>query len=122
MIRAGKYPNAGDNWKTDDWIQDIFAGWFDPCPYDPAWEIDGLKIDWPDQRVFINPPYSNVRPWIEKAIAHPYPVVLLLKHDSSTKWYSLLHEAGAKFLLVNGRLKHQTGAACSFPSMLAVIQ
>ena len=48
-------------------------------------------------------------------------IVMLLKHDTSTEWYRLLHEAGAKFLLVNGRLKHQTGRACAFPSVLAVM-
>ena len=113
---------AGDNWRTDTWIAGIFEGWFDPCPLDPEWEIDGLTSVWPNQRVFINPPYSNPKPWVKRAIDHPKTVVLLLKHDTSTEWYRMLHEAGAKFLLVNGRLKHGSGVGCAFPSVLAVLE
>jgi len=121
MLRSGRYPNASDNFKTDTWIQELFDGWFDPCPYNPDWEIDGLKIEWPNMPIFINPPYSNPTPFILKAIEHPHTVALLLKHDSSTRWFKLLHEAGAHFLLVNGRLKHQTGSPAGFPSVIAVL-
>ena len=109
MLRSGRYPNASDNFKTDSWIQELFDGWFDPCPYNPDWEIDGIEIEWPKMPVFINPPYSNPTPWILKAIAHDHTVALLLKHDS------------AKFLLVSGRLKHQTGSPAGFPSVIAVL-
>jgi len=113
-----------DHYRTDKWILNMFEGWFDPCPFDNNWVDDGLLAAWPS-KTFVNPPYSNPRPWVENAIgrveAHGGIVVMLLKHDSSTEWYRLLHEAGARFMLVNGRLKHQTGERCPFPSMLAII-
>ena len=28
---------------------------------------DGLACDWCDERVWCNPPYSDIRPWLEKA-------------------------------------------------------
>jgi len=121
MLRSGRYPNASDNFRTDKWILQIFDGWFDPCPYDPDVELDGLALEWPNLPVFINPPYSNPLPWVVKAIHHSNTVALLLKHDSSTRWFKLLHEAGAHFLLVNGRLSHQTGRPASFPSVLAIL-
>lgn len=30
-------------------------------------EDDGLLVTWADQRVWCNPPYSNIRPWVQKA-------------------------------------------------------
>jgi hypothetical protein len=138
MIRTGKYENASDSFRSDQWVLDMFPGAFDPCPYNPDWSpehYDGLVDDWKlppigDQLVYINPPYSNVMPWVERAleeITHArlceqkMTIVMLLKHDSSTKWYAKLHSAGAKFLMFQGRLKHQTKQHCSFPSVLAVL-
>ena len=131
MIRAGKYPNASDNFKTDKWVLKMFEDFQDPCPYNPDFEIDGLKIPW-GPKVFINPPYSNVTPWIQRAIQHTSPdfktgqgisniVVMLLKHDSSTKWFRLIHECPWSYTLLSGqRLRHQTSNWASFPSILVV--
>jgi len=138
-----------DKYATDEWIRAMFpvTHWYDPCPIDwqPDTHEDGLLTSWHDrcyydpidlakrssfdlvkryQGAFVNPPYSNPLPWVKKAIEEAergVPVVLLLKHDSSTEWYRLLHEAGARILLVNGRLKYCTGKTAAFPSMLAVL-
>tara|TARA_Y100000004_G_scaffold89474_1_gene100375 strand:+ start:618 stop:959 length:342 start_codon:yes stop_codon:yes gene_type:complete len=106
--------------------------WYDPCPIDhnPKIDKDGLEVDWEYYYrrsgyigAFVNPPYSNPLPWVKKAIAasKKMPVVMLLKHDSSTEWFRLLHEAGARFLMINKRLKHRTGKGAAFPSVLAVL-
>ncbi len=111
-----------DHYRSDEWIWAIFDGWHDPCPYRSD-DLLGLIEPWGSQ-TFVNPPYSNPLPWVEKAILERErgnTVVLLLKHDSSTKWFRLLHEAGAHFLLVSGRLKYQTGKPANFPSVLAVL-
>lgn len=116
-----------DSHPTDEWIRDIFLGWFDPCPlnydYNPATDNDGLKIDWM-RWTFVNPPYSDPLPWVRKAIreqAKGNTVVMLLKHDSSTKWFRLLHEAGANLMLINGRLCYGKTKPAAFPSMFAVL-
>lgn len=128
----------GDNYETDSWIQAMFpispsyaecgqdpALWFDPCPLDPNWTRNGLECAWLN-RTFVNPPYSNPMPWIKKGIylneTAGINVVFLLKHDSSTRWFALLQEAGAKFLMINGRLKYNTGRSANFPSVLAVLE
>ena len=124
-----------DKYSTDSWIMagifgncDFDMNWWDPCPIE--WNRDlhacSLAMEWEDEpNIFINPPYSNPKPWVEKAIEtnkkYGATVVMLLKHDSSTRWYRLLHEAGAHILLFSERLKHNTGKACAFPSMLAVL-
>jgi hypothetical protein len=122
--------NGNDNFQTDLWIKQIFDGWFDPCPLDPEWENCGLEMNWENCDVFINPPYSNPKPWVIKAVEtaqwnrraeNNNTIVMLLKHDSSTEWFRLLHQAGANFLMLNGRLKHRTGKSAPFPSILAVL-
>jgi|26BtaG_2_1085354.scaffolds.fasta_scaffold03248_9 hypothetical protein len=87
-----------DDYKTDKWLMNIFEGWFDPCPINPS--FDGLKIEW-QKKTFVNPPYSNPLPWVEKAIEENKKgnvVVLLLKLDTSTKWFAKLFEANARLL------------------------
>tara|TARA_R110000751_G_scaffold110291_1_gene207801 strand:+ start:301 stop:663 length:363 start_codon:yes stop_codon:yes gene_type:complete len=116
-----------DNYESDLWILNLFKNYYDPCPYYS--DLDLLNEDWSKHSftgVYINPPYSNVTPWIKKAIEtknnHPrLNVVMLLKHDTSTKWFSMLHEHGAKFLMIQGRLKFQTKKAAPFPSVLVVL-
>lgn len=74
--------------------------------------------------MFVNPPYSDPLPWVLQGIKEHQKgkvVVFLLKHDSSTRWYRALHEAGAHFLMVEGRLRHGTGKPANFPSVLAVL-
>lgn len=113
---------ANDSYPSDDWILDIFD-WFDPCPLAENPVKDGLNMEW-EEKTFVNPPYSNPLPWVEKAIEENKKgklIVLLLKHDSSTKWFSKLQEAGAKFLWVNGRLKHGTKSPAPFPSLFAIL-
>ena len=111
-----------DDYYTDVWIKQLFCGWYDPCPLDPNFLIDGLTMDWIGQ-VFVNPPYSNPLPWVKKAIEESKKgsiIALLLKHDSSTEWYRLLHEAGWHMMMINGRLKHGTGKGAAFPSVLFI--
>ena len=129
-----------DNWETPGWLMNMFRGWYDPCPLggyktnrddlEGEWE---LMYQYPG--IYINPPYSDVTPWIDKAIrTHQrymaigvrVPIVMLLKHDSSTKWFAKLQEAGARFLMIQGRLNFKSPNAikhsCSpFPSVLAVL-
>ena len=49
-------------------------------------------------------------------------IVLLLKHDSSTEWYRLLHENGAPFVAFIGRLRFSDSSnSPPFPSVLAIL-
>lgn len=81
-----------DNFKTPDWLlQLLFPDnkYFDPCPLNPKPIIDGLTLKWTtDMPIFINPPWSNPRPWIEKAIKHKGHVTLLLPLMMEAGWWS----------------------------------
>lgn len=123
MSTENRYQKPNDEYATPDWIRwGIFGDWDDPCPLSNGLvKFDGLNSDWEGDRIFVNPPYSNPAPWVEKAITESKKgkiVALLLKHDSSTKWWAKLHEAGAHFLPFIGRLSFDGKGAAPFPSVL----
>ena len=124
---------SSDDYPSDEWILEMFKGWFDPCPLVPKDELvsNGLNIDWWNKRhIYVNPPYSEPHLWVEKALMElfkanmegkPYTCVMLLKHDSSTRWFRALHEAGAHLMLISERLSFQRGSPAAFPSLMVVI-
>ena len=119
------YQKGNDQQRTPDWIRyGLFRDYSDPCPLKENYEVDGLKREW-NERTFVNPPYSNPLPWVEKAIETQkkgITVALLLKADSSTKWWAKLHEAGAHFLMIQGRLHFSNlKGAAPFPSVIAIL-
>ena len=92
-----------DTWCTPKWITDALGVLdLDPCANERSHVQverefrldqgkDGLELAAgvkKSERVFINPPYSNVAPWIE-AYGHTR-FVFLLKFDPSTKWFEAL--------------------------------
>lgn len=59
------------------------------CPRFFTEKDNALVQPW-EGRCFMNPPYSNVSPWLEKAVAETkrgVTTVALLKHDHSTGWW-----------------------------------
>lgn len=121
-----------DNWGTPNWLMDVFSDWFDPCPLNPNSTINGLELEWKD-KTYVNPPYSKPLPWVKKAIEENKKgktIAMLLKVDTSTRWYAKLVEAKAHILFLNGRLKFKgdnyyngTGklSPANFPSMLIIL-
>lgn len=57
---------------------------------------DGLSQSWEDERVWCNPPYSDIRPWVAKAWqeSRRCPVIVLLVPANRTeqKWWQELVE------------------------------
>lgn len=54
-------------------------------------EIDGLTSNWRNKICFMNPPYSNIGRWLEKASCecriNKVIVVCILPCDTSTRWF-----------------------------------
>ena len=112
-----------DNYATDERIMQLFNDWFDPCPLNEDPKYDGLKIEWKN-KTYVNPPYSKPLPWVIKAIEENKKgklIVMLLRMDTSTKWFKLLQENKAVFLWINGRLRFNNLKPANFPSMLAIL-
>ena len=80
----------------------------DPCPlnpdFDPAVHLDGLKLDWNGRRVFCNPPWDTIMPWVEKAFASKALTVFLLPARTDTAWFHLLKDSGAEIRLFRKRV------------------
>lgn len=84
---------------------DLFAHWHDrylftvdaaAAPHNAKlprfWSIedDGLRQSWAGERVWCNPPYSSIWPWIRKAwaeVACPLVVMLLPANRTEQQWW-----------------------------------
>ena len=121
MVRGKMETKLTDKWATPEWLIDLFKGYYDPCPLNPI--EDGLNTNWKEY-TYVNPPYSEPLKWVLKAIKENKKgktIVLLLKLDSSTRWYKELVNANAHILLFNERLHYSDRNAANFPSMLAIL-
>ncbi len=54
----------------------------------------GLSQSWRGERVYCNPPYSDIRPWVEKAHREPADLVVMLLPANRTEqgWWQTLVE------------------------------
>lgn len=120
------YQKKNDDCATPKWLKEsLFSDWFDPCPLaiGGVFQVDGLSQPWKD-RTYVNPPYSEPLKWVKKAIEENKKgktIALLLKLDCSTKWYRLLCEAEAHFLMCGERLKFGEREAAPFSSVIAIL-
>lgn len=104
-----------DTWCTPQWLAEAIGPWdLDPCSNERSHvkakhayrldrDQDGLQLAAQvrrDQRVFINPPYSDVMPWVEAYRRTRF--CFLLKIDPSTKWFSALYEYAGAILVPRG--------------------
>jgi len=61
-------------------------------------EDDGLAQDWSGERVWCNPPYSDIAPWVEKAWDSGADLVVMLLPANRTEqvWWQTLIEPGRR--------------------------
>lgn len=80
-------------------------------------EIDALKMDWDNERVWCNPPYNRAGEFVTKAIDSDALVVMLLPSRTGTEWFKRLLETDTRPIHIEylrGRLKFE-GADNSAP-------
>lgn len=112
-----------DNYNTPSWIMTMFKDWFDPCPFNPNWEIDGLAIPW-HTKTYVNPPYSDPLPWVRKAILENQQgktIALLIKLDCTTTYWRELASAGGHFMHVMERVKFN-GKSPPFCNVIVLLE
>ncbi len=122
------FSSATDEWGTPSEVYESlnreFRFDFDPCPLDG--DTDGratLFCSWSGRRVFCNPPYSDIRPFLERWTESEL-AVYLIPARTDTRWFHqivLPHAAEIRF--IRGRLRFG-GAVNSapFPSMVVIFQ
>ena len=103
-----------DDWGTPqelyDKLDEEFNFTIDPCPY-PKPEWDGLELDWCDERVFVNPPYSgnNIKLWMEKCFNERSKaeviVMLIPTTKTGTKYFkNCVLDINAEMRFITGRI------------------
>jgi phage N-6-adenine-methyltransferase len=134
ILRQKRATPAGDSYRTPEWMLQYltteFRWDYDPCPFNPKFnpsvDENGLLTDWSGKIVYCNPPYSNILPWVQKALASKCCTVFLVPARTDTPWFRLLLDAKAEirflrkrvdFLSVDGMKKHPAEA-----SLLVVVR
>lgn len=151
-LNQSLYSSASDQYETPkhlfDFLNDVFHFELDPCAK-PQIEAqkrintrlryteddDGIIQAWDNVSTFVNPPYSKISKWIDKAMIEFHfrlsskfdykaaPIVLLVPARTDTQWF---HKIAAspfcKIIFLKGRLKfNNTKTNAPFPSCLIIL-
>lgn len=126
LLKNGHVGNGkgSDDWITPESLYRYFENFFDACPEIPEGirEFDGFG-DWKDF-TFVNPPYSQTAKWVDKAIEESRKgkrIVMLLRLDSSTRWFMKLQEEGAHIFNHFGRMQYKGGGNAPFATILVFL-
>ena len=77
------------------------------CTYHFTEEFDALKEEVWGNVNWCNPPYSDITPWVNKAIEQHelgQTTVMLIPADTSVKWFKLAYESCNEVRLISGRI------------------
>jgi phage N-6-adenine-methyltransferase len=126
----------GGKTRTDDWatprdlyraLDSEFGFTLDACPLVdgagagmPLFGTDGLLASWAGHRVFCNPPYRTIRPWLQKS-PEALLAVYLVPARTDTAWWHELAWGRAEVRFLRGRLKFGgSKTSAPFPSVVLV--
>lgn len=127
-----------DGWATPRVVFDRIAAEFGPFDLDPCAdagnakaqsfytvEQDGLSLPWTGT-VFVNPPFSNIEAWVEKAYQASVlgaVVVMLIPARTGAGWWHRWVQGRARVKFLRGRIKYE-GAPhnAPFDSCVAVFE
>lgn len=138
------FSSGNDSWSTPRHIyKDLEAEFcfdFDPCPLNTSPKLtatlfdddddpepfNGLAVEWGNS-TFVNPPYSDIGAWMEKAMIEHRKgktVVMLVPSRTDTRWFHKYCLPNAKEIrFCKGRLKFGGSKnSAPFPSMIVVFE
>jgi len=99
---------------------------YDPCPLKS--EVDGLLTEWKGN-VYINPPYSNIEPFIIKGLeevrqGNANKLVYLIPVRSDTKyWHDLIMKYASEIRFIKSRLNfNESKSPAPFPCVLIIFE
>jgi hypothetical protein len=122
LANQGARNGGTDVHLTPYWVVNIIphvlgSYYLDPCACELRRHHTGAKVTltkgedglsqpwlWP---AFVNPPFSDTRAWIDKALDSQKPVLMLTKFDARVKWFDHLINAapGKMSFVVKGYTK-----------------
>mgnify|MGYP001464948791 CR=1 FL=1 len=125
VYRKTKTPATQQVYLTPQDIKGRYTDWFDPCPHPrPVW--DGLQVSW-GEHAFCNPPWGNIRPWVEKALQerereNGCVVHMLLPPATSTAtWHDLIFPQATRIIFLRRYtpyLRVSDGKTVAMPSCI----
>jgi len=119
------FSHKSDEHGTPQWLYNKlhteYRFTLDPCATDQnakcalyyTKDQNGLAQSWAHHNIYINPPYSETKLWVEKAIYevenNDCPlVVMLLPSRTGMKWYTRgIMQHYSKLIFIEGRLKFE---------------
>ena len=133
------WSSNSDEWETPqelfDQLNSEFRFTLDACSTDEnakcekhyTMENSGLLADWGGETVFCNPPYSQIKKWVEKAYYEGCKdntvVVLLIPARTDTRWFHNYIQYRSEIRFVKGRLRFSGSKYnAPFPSMLVIFR
>lgn len=111
-----------DEWRTPKWFFEMLQARYGVFELDAAAsrdnalcsryfdeQSDGLAQPWPkDVRIFCNPPWSNISPWVKKALNEECHITLLLPANrSDQEWFHELLSSPYEIVFHRGRLSFE---------------
>ena len=126
MNLKGVFSHESDHWKTPQKLYDAFisAGYTDPCPLHS--KENNLGKFYCQQKLFINPPFSQMSKWVDMAIhcaLRGCEVWLLMPTRTDTKYFKKLADFHCVIWFFTGRLHFNDGKnSAPFPTMLVCLQ
>lgn len=135
MVDKALYSSASDEWATPkdfyDRLNERFNFDLDPCATDDNHKCaiyyteaeNGLMQSWSGNRVFCNPPYSDIKSWVAKAASERALVVMLIPARTDTRWFHehIYKKPNVEIEFIKGRLKFGNSKnSAPFPSMLVI--
>ena len=119
------FSSQRQNWRTPKKFYEELDKEFhfdhDPCPANPT--VNGLATKWGKMN-FVNPPYSDIKDWVEKAYSESLQnraSVMLIPSRTDTRWWHDFVMLADEIRFIKGRLKfdeHKNPAP--FPSCLVI--
>ena len=122
MKLDGCFSHNTDNWKTPSELMKALLelGWIDTFPFMSVY--DELQKNYNNQKLFVNPPYSQMRlvvGWIEDQIKRGNQILLLIPARTDTKYFHKLLIWNPTIFFIQGRLKfNDTNSSAPFPSII----
>lgn len=134
------FSSASDEWSTPQALYDElnteFKFTLDPCATAENAKCkkfytikdDGLVQCWGGDRAFVNPPYSNIKAWVEKSVYESERkgfVVMLIPARTDTKWFHeyIYKKPRVEIHFIKGRLKFgDSKNSAPFPSMVVIFR
>jgi len=124
------FSSLSDEWRTPQSIFDKLDKEFnfdsDPCP-DPKHPLKKGLIKGYGKRVFVNPPYSNIKYWVANCydISKGYNriIIMLIPSRTDTRWWHQYVMKAKEIRFIKGRLKfsgHKNSAP--FPSCIVIFK